>query len=287
MIFDPLREQLIRLAKKLQKEDIKLILGGGYGLLLRTEYIHRTRAVTRFEIIPEARSTNDLDLFLSAEIITSAERTEKVRDAIGALGFVPVAKYFQFELPVEYEGLKKPVKIDLLAAKPKTKENLKKVKIKKPRIRPHGVEEIHGFLTDEAVSLEEHLLPIEISEGDKELKIYLPHPFTSLVMKLFALRDRLGDEEKDFGAYHAFDIYRIIAMMTEKEWNQAVILSNKYSEDLKIREAGEIVGQLFQERESLGILRIRQHAQVANVSILDENLDKLTIDLRELFKPKS
>ncbi len=44
MIFDPLREQLIRLAEELQKEDIKLILGGGYGLLLRTEYIQRTEA---------------------------------------------------------------------------------------------------------------------------------------------------------------------------------------------------------------------------------------------------
>ena len=287
MIFDPLREQLIKLATELQKEDIKLILGGGYGLLLRTEHIRRTEVVTRFKQIPEARSTNDLDLFLSAEIITSAKKTEKVRDAISELGFVPVAKYFQFELPAQYEGLKKPVKIDLLAAKPKTKENLEKVKIKKPRIRPHDATEIHGFLTDEAVTLEEYLLPIEISENDKNLKIYLPHPFTSLVMKLFALRDRLDDEEKEFGAYHAFDIYRIIAMMTEEEWNQAVHLGSKYLEDLKIREAGEIVGRLFQEQESLGILRIRQHALSANSSIFDENLNKLIEDLRELFKPES
>lgn len=53
MIFDPLREQLIKLAAELQKEDIKLILDGGYGLLLRTEYIRRTKSVTRFEKIPE------------------------------------------------------------------------------------------------------------------------------------------------------------------------------------------------------------------------------------------
>lgn len=233
------------------------------------------------------RSTNDLDLFLSAEIITNAEKTEKVRDAIGKLDFVPIAKYFQFELPAQYEGLKKPVKIDLLAAAPKTKENLKKVKIKKPRIRPHGVEEIHGFLTEEAVTLEENLLPIDISDGGGELKIYLPHPFTSLVMKLFALRDRLDDEEKDFGAYHAFDIYRIVAMITETEWEQAVILSSKYSEDLKIREAGEIVGQLFEEEESLGILRIRQHALTSDISIPEGNLEKMTDDLQELFKRKT
>ena len=41
---------------ELQKDEIKLILGGGYGLLLRTEHIRRIEAATRFEQIPEARS---------------------------------------------------------------------------------------------------------------------------------------------------------------------------------------------------------------------------------------
>ena len=36
MTPDPLREQLRLLAIELQKNDIKLILGGGYGLVLRT-----------------------------------------------------------------------------------------------------------------------------------------------------------------------------------------------------------------------------------------------------------
>ncbi len=39
MIQDPLREQLRLLALELQKDEIKLILGGGYGLVLKTEYI--------------------------------------------------------------------------------------------------------------------------------------------------------------------------------------------------------------------------------------------------------
>lgn len=34
-----------------------------------------------------------------------------------------------------------------------------------------------------------------------------------------------GKLQKDFGAYHAFDIYRIIAMTTEQEWEQAAILN--------------------------------------------------------------
>jgi hypothetical protein len=282
MNFDPLGEQLVLLAKELQKENIKLILGGGYGLVLKTTYIRRLGAVTRFAEIPETRSTNDLDLFLNAEIITSREKTEKIRNAIEKLGFVPFAKYFQFRLPLEYEGLTMPIKIDLLAAAPKTDEARKLVKINKPRIRPHGAEKIHGFLTEEAVTLEEYLLPINIS--DKEtLEIYLPHPFTYLVMKLFALRDRLEDEAKDSGAYHAFDIYRIVALITEKEWEQSVELYKKYADDSKIKEASEIVAKLFEATDSLGILRIRQHAQSVNIAIPEANLSSLTQDLQELF----
>ena len=206
MTPDPLREQLRLLALELQKDDLKLILGGGYGLVLRTEYVRRTGAATRFEEIPEARSTNDLDLFLSAEIITSAEKIEKVRDALQKLKFVPVAQFFQFQLTV-VEGLDLPVKIDLLAAPPETEAALKLVKINKPRIRPKKAKNIHGYLTEEALTIEEILLPIDISEaGEPPLEIYLPHPFSYLVMKLFALRDRLEDEEKDFGAYHGFDV---------------------------------------------------------------------------------
>jgi hypothetical protein len=237
MTPDPLREQLRLLAIELQKNDIKLILGGGYGLVLRTEYIRRTQAATRFEEIPEARSTNDLDLFLSAEIITSAEKIEKIRDALETLKFEPVAPFFQFQLPVVYEGLEKPVKIDLLAALPETAAQLSLVKINKPRIRPKKAKNIHGYLTEEAVTLEENLLPIDISEeGESPLVIYLPHPFSYLVMKLFALRDRLEDEEQDFGAYHAFDVYRIVGMMTENEWNQAVELHGRYRDDLARRK---------------------------------------------------
>jgi len=284
MTFDPLREQLRLLAAELQKDDIKLILGGGYGLVLRTEYVRRTQAATRFEEIPEARSTNDLDLFLSAEIITSAEKIEKIRDALETLKFEPVAQFFQFQLNVACEGRDLPVKIDLLAALPETEAGRNLVKINKPRIRPKKAKNIHGYLTEEAVTLEENLQPIDISEeGESPLEIYLPHPFSYLVMKLFALRDRLEDEEKDFGAYHAFDIYRIVGMMTENEWNQAIDLRSSYRAAPKIKEAGKIAGELFANLESIGVLRVRQHARATRFSIPPENLAALIEDLRELL----
>ena len=281
---DPLREQLRLLAPELQKDEIKLILGGGYGLVLKTEYIRQTNAATRFEEIPQARSTNDLDLFLSAEIITSAEKIEKIRDALKKLKFEPVAPFFQFRLPVMFEGRDLPVKIDLLAAPPETEEQLKLVKINKPRIRPKNAKNIHGYLTEEALTIEENLLPINIAGNDENpLEIYLPHPFSYIVMKLFALRDRLEDEEKDFGAYHAFDIYRIIAMITEKEWNEAINLRENYRNAPKIIEAAEIVGEIFANVESIGVLRVRQHARSVAFIIPQENLVALIEDLQELL----
>lgn len=284
MIQDPLREQLRLLALELKNDNIKLILGGGYGLVLKTEYIRQTNAATRFEEIPQARSTNDLDLFLSVEIIINAEKIEKIRDALEKLKFEPVAPFFQFRLPVVFEGLEQPVKIDLLAAPPETDEHRRLVKINKPRIRPKKAKNIHGYLTEEALTIEENLLPINIADNEENpLEIYLPHPFSYLVMKLFALRDRLEDEGKDFGAYHAFDIYRIIAMITEKEWNEAINLRDNYCNAPKIIEAAEIVGELFPNVESIGVLRIRQHAKAVGFTIPPENLTALIEDLQEIF----
>ncbi len=139
-------------------------------------------------------------------------------------------------------------------------------------------------MTEEAVTLEENLQPIDISEdADSPLEIYLPRPFSYLVMKLFALRDRLEDEEKDFGAYHAFDVYRTVGMMTENEWNQAVGLRKRYRDAPKIREAAEIAGELFASLESVGVLRVRQHARATNITIPPENLTSLVEDLQELL----
>ena len=222
---------------------------------------------------------------MSTSGVTDVEVTERLlRDALAALGFVPVAPFFQFQLPLIYEGLQKPIKIDLLAALPETEAGRRLVKINKPRIRPKKAKNIHGYLTEEAVTLEENLLPIDISEeGELPLEIYLPHPFSYLVMKLFALRDRLEDEEKDFGAYHAFDVYRVIGMMTEEEWNQAVEIRDRYGAAPKIREVGEIATQLFSSLESIGVLRVRQHARATGVLIRPENLAALIDDLQELL----
>lgn len=284
-----MREQLIKLAGKLEKDDIKLIIGGGYGLLLKREHLAQAETPTRFEL-PEARSTNDIDTFLKTEIITDGEKTEKIRNALNDLGFEPVAQNFQFTVPIDNKGTDLKVKIDFLAAPPATDEERKLVKIDKFRIRPKEIKTLHGYLTEEAVTLEENLIPLTIEDEGKSIDVFLPHPFTYLVLKLFAVNDRNNlyelkglETDLDKAKYHSFDIYRIIAMMTEKEFEQAVAMRDKFADEPKIQEARTIVNELFSSTDSMGVFRLRQHIRSVEIELEDENISAMIEDLRELF----
>ncbi len=282
MTFDPMRDQLVKLAQKLRRDDIKLIVGGGYGLILKAEYLRQKQLATRFPDFPDDRSTNDIDAFLNSEIITDAAKIEKLRDALQELNFESVADFFQFAVSIDDKNPDLKVKIDFLAP-PVSEEKRKLVKINKPRIRPKKASKIHGYLTEEAVTLEENLISINLTNAANPAEVFLPAPFTFLVLKLFALRDRLEDESKDFGAYHAFDIYRIIAMMTETEWKQAIEMREKFAGEPKVQEARKIVGELFSPEELIGVRRIRQHIRSVEIEVEDNNILDLIKDLNELF----
>jgi hypothetical protein len=66
---DPLLNQLRQFAETLAEKNIPLVIGGGYGLLLKANHIQRLGARTRLEQIPIARSTGDIDVFLTTEVI--------------------------------------------------------------------------------------------------------------------------------------------------------------------------------------------------------------------------
>ena len=66
---DPLSDQLHEFAEKLADKGIRLVIGGGYGLLLKANYIQQLAVRTRLDQIPAARSTADIDVFLTTEVI--------------------------------------------------------------------------------------------------------------------------------------------------------------------------------------------------------------------------
>ena len=77
-------------------------------------------------------------------------------------------------------------------------------------------------------------------------------------MKLFAFRDRIADESKEFSRYHALDLYNIIATTTEDEWNAFPEFRRRFGDNNQVKEAGIIVKQNFSALNQLGIIRIRE-----------------------------
>src|SRR5690606_21408998 len=90
-------------------------------------------------------------------------------------------------------------------------------------------------------------------------EVFVPQAFPYLMMKLCAFRDRKDDARKDVGRHHALDLYNIVGMMTEEEYEAAVDLGRTHREDPRIADVRDIVGEHFSDPTALGILRLREH----------------------------
>jgi hypothetical protein len=280
---DPLLDQLRQFAEKLAEKNIALVIGGGYGLLLKANHIQRSGARTRLDQIPIARSTGDIDVFLTTEVIIDKGNMAAVRQALDELGYSPVpgAEFYQFFREVTIGGAKRNLKFDFLAA-PVLGEQAKKVKADVRRIRPRGAEaSMHAHTTPEALTVEEHSLAVDIGEADKRVEVFLPHPFSYVLLKLFALRDQIDNEAKEFGRHHAFDIYSTWAMMTEEEFRQAEDLRRQYAAVGVMPEAIEIAAALFADENAKGMIRLQEHARLENVELVQ--ISEFTKDIRTLF----
>ena len=121
------------------------------------------------------------------------------------------------------------------------------------------------------------------STGDEyEAQVCLPQAFSYALMKLFAFRDRKDDPDprKDKGRHHALDLYAVVAMTTEPEYDFARRARARYAENEKRpREAAEIVRSDFAGPESIGVLRLREDILYNPAMDLDTFLGVL----REIF----
>ncbi len=135
---------------------------------------------TRLEQIPIARSTGDIDVFLTTEVIVDKNKMAAIRQALDELGYSPVpgAEYYQFFREVEIGEVPRNLKFDFLAAPVLGKEG-QKIKADVRRIRPRGTTDtpMHAHTTPEAMTIEEHLISVDIGEADQPIEVFLPHPF--------------------------------------------------------------------------------------------------------------
>ena len=263
-LMPTLRSALLELLFDLRHDDLPLIIGGGYGLYLKREQVRLQGMRTLLSEWPEARATNDLDLFLRPELLINPLQLKPLADTLRRLGYQPVrgAEKYQFAKPGPSGGPEGSIKIDLLTG-PQSRFRETSAKVDPRRIRPRPSVDLHAHPVDEALTLEDDLLPItlegRLADGSKaQAVVYLPHPLTFVVMKLFAFRDRVNDENKQYGSYHALDIYGIIATISEMEWNRALELRKLHQASEQIKEAGRIVDQYFATLNRQGMVRMRE-----------------------------
>jgi hypothetical protein len=257
---------LLDLLHELEDTDIKLIVGGGFGIYLRYREFLKTQPRILLRELPEPRSTNDLDLFLRTELLVDPERVMALSRALDRLGYeaVETAKYYQFMKKGPEGGNAGSMKIDFLTGPERAFEAMG-LRTDPRRVRPKSSAHLHAHPVNEALTLEEHLMPVKVegrlSTGrDAEGEIFLPHSFTFLMMKLFAFRDCMNDAAKDYGRHHALDMYTIVALMTEKEWDSSLTMYAEHRGDPKIVEACGLIAKLFGSELDFGVLRLKENA---------------------------
>jgi hypothetical protein len=280
-----LKTSLLDLLHEIGGTEIKLIIGGGFGIYLKVDHVQQLGMRTLLQEWPEPRSTNDLDLFLRPELIIESTKLRPLAKAIAKLGYqvVPGAEKYQFVKPGPEGTDAGNIKIDILTG-PQTCFRTTRVKADARRARPNPSVGIHAHPVDEAPTLEEGLLPVTL-EGELSSRkpwraeVFLPHPFTFSMMKLFAFRDRLDDANKEFGRYHALDLYAILATTTEAEWGEAFELRNQHGDHLYVLEAGRLVSEHFSALDRLGMIRLRETPYYRRELQLNEFMSAL----QELF----
>jgi len=280
-----LKTALLDLLHEVQDTDIKIIVGGGYGIYLKTAHERQIEAQTLLQEWPEPRSTNDLDLFLRPELLIESERLKPLANAIAKLGYQVVrgAENYQFVKSGLERTETSSLKIDFLTG-PQNRFEGTQVKVDTRRAKPKPSVGIHAHPVDEALTLDKGLLPItlsgNLSSGNPwEAGVFIPHPFTFLTMKLFAFRDRLEDVNKEFGRYHSLDLYVILATTTEQEWKTALKMRDQNDGELVLEEAGQIVSKCFSTLECVGMIRMRESPYYRPQMQLDDFMSAL----QELF----
>jgi hypothetical protein len=262
--MDPLTANLLNLLVELRELPVPLTIGGGFGLYLKRIRLDETRERTLFSQLPMPRATNDLDLFVRADVLCDLQSMKAVAAALDRLGYevVPEAKYMQWKKHFGLHGQDREIKVDLLVGPlGKFRERLH---VKGVRARPIGPIKLHAHTLEEAVHIDESPATLTISgnrsNGEPaEAPIHVPQPFTYLMMKLFAFRDRKMDEDKNLGRHHALDLYSIVAMQVESEYQESLRLGNLYIGDGHVETAREIIRSDFAEPTSIGAIRLREH----------------------------
>lgn len=273
---DILLEASVELANALGKYNIPLILGGGLSLYIRTKYLQKKRS-PRYRSRIIQRSTKDIDIFLTGDLIVDIEKIEALRDTLSSLGYFPKTPYFQFEKEVRQ---KQTIYVDILSSPPASDDNKNDI-----RIKPGNVRKFHARRNNEAKGIAIGLIPVSnLTERQEYSNLYIVSSFNYIILKLHAFRDRTADPSVDFGRYHAYDIFATVIDMDESDWENAKSHFDAEKAQNYIRSAIEIVEMYFSSPNDLGVIRLKENEAYRRAKDeFDTYVADFIGDLKEMF----
>jgi len=285
--FDLLTRELLRL--KAQLPTTPFLVGGGMGLYLRSVYFDSDRSPRYSRAVP-TRSTQDIDMMLSGEVIADDTHMREIRDALQTLGYEVRTPNFQFVQRMADSD--REVEVDLLTAPPHAEDETH-VKISGFRVRPVQSKGIHAYLTKEARSIDRGAVRVDVSRAAEyhgvslsDPSIYIPSSFNYLILKLHAFHDRKDhdDEKSDEGRHHALYIFTTVTDMSAADWENAKEHFEAECTESYIQKAIAIQQQYFSKPTALGILRIQENQTFRQFkSEFEAYLPDVINDLNDLF----
>lgn len=98
-------------------------------------------------------------------------------------------------------------------------------------------------------------------------------------MKLSAFSDRKDDPVRDLGRHHALDLYTLVGLLTEAEYERVKQLAVLHRASLYVARARRILADDFSENTAIGMLRLREHPLYRP----EFRLSEMSTELREIF----
>jgi len=263
-MMDPLLPHLLDIMSSPASSG--LILAGGFGIRLKQSHLRDTNTRTLIAPFPEARATLDLDFFLSLSLFVQKERGAAVRQLLDQLGYTEYTPKYQFGKPMNAASLEYKIKIDLLARLPEGED----IQVRTLRVGANSGTDLHGRQTPEGFAVEENPQQIPL-RGDNsngvmvETTVLLPNPYAWLNLKVKAAYDWLRAEQgeippKPGRAKHVFDVYVLIAMLTELELQEASGAATRHENRPLANEIRDCARILYADRNGVGMDEIRRQS---------------------------
>jgi hypothetical protein len=267
-----------------RKVSASLLLAGGYGLFLKQKRLIKGDLPTVIEIghwIDQTpRVTKDFDLIVEVSLIASPEQQAELHAVLEKYDFKAVPKNERWQFAKKLAE-NREVMVDFHAPEPTEDRN--DVRVEDRRIKPKpslGGVGIHGRKNPEAIGCE--MAPFSFSLDDCE--IVVPNPVTWSVMKLVAMRDQFNlaqastedvERRRYFTAQaekHAQDVFRVVAMMTSAENDQAKSVLDALRSRPAFLEARSILKEFFGTESAFGRRAVQSFWQPDDAKLILEIL---------------